>query len=418
VPSRNGFSISVLQSSAKGKQAKLKRLIVILVLLLSTVSTASAVGDSTFTPGRSYFGRNNYIEYIAGNSPYIFSAPHDGFLTPAEIPDRTGSITTGHDSNLQDLIRRVGQTVFAREGRYPHIIICHLERIKLDADRDVDEAAQGNPFAIQAWKEWHSFIDTAAQQVQKNFGKGFYIDLHGYSSHPIQRLELGYLLSGTSLLLSDSELDKPAYGNSSSIRTMIPTSGLKFSQLLRGPRSLGSLFENRGYPAVPSDRQPNPGTSGYFNGGYNTQRHGSSSGGPISGVQIECNMVGVRDTEDARRRFAEAIAEVVNNYVSMNLLVTAVVDQTALPRQYDLLQNYPNPFNPNTNFGFRISNLEFVSLRIFDVLGREVATLVNDLRPAGMYTVRWDASAQPSGVYFYQLRAGSFVDTKKLLLMK
>jgi hypothetical protein len=395
----------------------LKKLIVILVFFFSTLSAAAPL-DSTFTPGKSYFGRNNYIEYIAGNSPYIFSAPHDGFLTPAEIPDRTGNITTGHDSNLQDLIRKVGQAVLAREGRYPHIIICHLERIKLDADRDVDEAAQGNPYAIQAWKEWHSFIDTAAQQVQKSFGKGFYIDLHGYSSHPIQRLELGYILSGTSLLLSDSELDKPVYGNSSSIRTMIPTSGLRFSQLLRGPRSLGSFFESRRYPAVPSDRQPNPGSSAYFNGGYNTQRHGSASGGPTSGVQIECNMIGVRDSENARKNFSEAIAEVVRDYTSQNLFVTAVFDQSNVPLQSALLQNYPNPFNPTTSFEFRVSSFKFVTLRIFDVLGREVATLVNEVRPAGTHTVRWDASSLPSGVYFYQLRAESFVDTKKLLLTK
>jgi hypothetical protein len=396
----------------------LKRLTVILALFVSTVFIASAASDTTFTPGKSYFGRNNYIEYIAGNSPYIFSAPHDGELTPAEIPDRTGNITVGHDSNLQDLIKRVGQAVFAREGRYPHIIICHLDRIKLDADREVVEAAQGNPYAVQAWKEWHSFIDTATQQVQKSFGKGFYIDLHGYSSHPIQRLEIGYLLTNTDLLLSDATLDNPAYGNRSSIRTMIPLSRLTFSQLLRGPRSLGSYFESRGYPAVPSEKQPNAGTSGYFSGGYNTQRHGSASGGPISGVQIECNMIGVRDSENARKLFSEAIAEVVKNYTSQNLFVTAVFNQTTVPLQSALLQNYPNPFNPATNFEFRVSSLAFVSLKIIDVLGREVATLVNEVRSQGAYTIRWDASSVPSGVYFYQLRAGSFVDTKKLLLTK
>ena len=395
----------------------LKKLIVILVFFFSTLSAAAPV-DSTFTPGKSYFGRNNYIEYIAGNSPYIFSAPHDGELTPAEIPDRTGDITTGHDSNTQDLVRKIGQAVFAREGRYPHIIICHLDRIKVDLDRDLAEAAQGNPFAIQAWKEWHSFIDTSAQQVQKSFGRGFYIDIHGYSSHPIQRLEIGYLLTGTDLMLSDATLDNPTYGNRSSIRTMIPFSKLTFSQLLRGHQSLGSLLENRGYPSVPSEKQPNPGSSGYFNGGYNTQRHGSASGGPISGVQIECNMIGVRDSESARKNFSEAIAEVVKNYTSQNLFVTAVFDQSNVPLQPALLQNYPNPFNPTTSFEFQVSSFKFVTLRIFDVLGREVATLVNDVRPAGTHTIRWDASSLPSGVYFYQLRAGSFVDTKKLLLTK
>jgi hypothetical protein len=395
-----------------------KRSASFLALLLCNLAVAVAADDSTFVPGTSYFGRNNYIEYIAGNSPYVLSAPHDGFLKPAEIPDRTGDITTGHESNVQDLIRKIGQTVFAREGRFPHIIICHLERIKLDADREIVEATQGNLFAIQAWKEYHSFIDTAAQQVQKSFGRGFYIDLHGYSSHPIQRLELGYLLSSMSLSLSDSELDKPAYGNSSSIRTMIPISGLSFSQLLRGPRSLGSLFENRGYPAVPSDRQPNPGSSGYFNGGYNTQRHGSAGGGPISGVQIECNMVGVRDSENARRSFAEAFAEVIKTYISQNLFVTAVFDQSKVPVQSALLQNYPNPFNPSTAISFQLTAITFVRLKVFDALGREVATLVEGEKPAGTHTVTWNAQHLPSGIYVYRIVAGSHSDSKKMLLVK
>jgi hypothetical protein len=93
---------------------------------------------------------------------------------------------------------------------------------------------------------------------------------------------------------------------------------------------------------------------------------------------------------------------------------------------YSLGQNYPNPFNPTTNFEFRIANRELVRLKIFDVLGREVATLVDDVRPAGVHSVRWDASVLPSGVYYYQLQSGDasassaqgFVQTKKMILAK
>ncbi len=95
----------------------------------------------------------------------------------------------------------------------------------------------------------------------------------------------------------------------------------------------------------------------------------------------------------------------------------SVEQESAIPT-FGIAQNYPNPFNPTTNFEFRISNLEFVTLRIYDVLGREVAMLVNEVRPAGVYTVRWDASLLPSGVYFYRLRAGDFVDTKKMVFSK
>ncbi len=91
---------------------------------------------------------------------------------------------------------------------------------------------------------------------------------------------------------------------------------------------------------------------------------------------------------------------------------------TSQPASYELNQNYPNPFNPTTNFEFRVSGLGFVTLKVYDVLGREVAVLVNDARPPGVYTVRWDASGYASGVYMYRLQAGTFVKTKKMIHTK
>ncbi|MCX6145607.1 MAG: family 43 glycosylhydrolase [Ignavibacteriales bacterium] len=89
-----------------------------------------------------------------------------------------------------------------------------------------------------------------------------------------------------------------------------------------------------------------------------------------------------------------------------------------IPGRFTLDQNYPNPFNPMTTIEFRVSNIEFVSLKVFDALGREISTLVNDVRQAGTYTLGWDASSLPSGVYFYRLWAGDFVETKKMILAK
>jgi hypothetical protein len=97
---------------------------------------------------------------------------------------------------------------------------------------------------------------------------------------------------------------------------------------------------------------------------------------------------------------------------------TEVAKQESRPTQFALEQNYPNPFNPTTAISYQLSALSWVELKIFDVLGREVATLVNDVRPAGVYTQRWDGSACPSGVYLYQLKAGQFEQTKKMILIK
>ena len=90
----------------------------------------------------------------------------------------------------------------------------------------------------------------------------------------------------------------------------------------------------------------------------------------------------------------------------------------SLPSTIRLEQNYPNPFNPTTNIGFRISDFGFVSLKVYDILGNEVATLVNEEKSAGDYKVKFDASSLSSGIYFYKLNAGSYTEVKKMQLLK
>ena len=88
------------------------------------------------------------------------------------------------------------------------------------------------------------------------------------------------------------------------------------------------------------------------------------------------------------------------------------------PNEYKLEQNYPNPFNPTTNIKYQIAKNSFVTLKVFDVLGKEIATVVNGYRKAGYYETNWDASQYPSGMYFYKLISGDFSETKKLILVK
>ncbi len=86
--------------------------------------------------------------------------------------------------------------------------------------------------------------------------------------------------------------------------------------------------------------------------------------------------------------------------------------------KFALEQNYPNPFNPSTTIKFSVPKLSFVTIKIYDVLGSEVAALVNEEIPAGTYELNWNAANLPSGVYFYQLKADSYVETKKMILLK
>jgi hypothetical protein len=91
---------------------------------------------------------------------------------------------------------------------------------------------------------------------------------------------------------------------------------------------------------------------------------------------------------------------------------------SGLPGRWHLFQNYPNPFNPSTTIRFLIPRSAEVSLKIFNLLGEEVATLISGHRDAGTHSVQWDAAGLPSGVYFYRLQAGEFVETRKLVLLR
>jgi hypothetical protein len=97
---------------------------------------------------------------------------------------------------------------------------------------------------------------------------------------------------------------------------------------------------------------------------------------------------------------------------------TSVENIGEIPTEYALYQNYPNPFNPATTISFSLPSKSFVSLKVYDALGREVSTILNEELSAGTYSKQWNAADLPSGVYFYCLQTGSFTETKKLVLLK
>ncbi len=102
---------------------------------------------------------------------------------------------------------------------------------------------------------------------------------------------------------------------------------------------------------------------------------------------------------------------------SLNAATTTSSNQQ-VPTSYESDQNYPNPFNPSTSIGFSLPEVQFVTLKIYDMLGKETASLMNNVMNAGTHTVQWNAANIPSGVYFYRLTAGPYAMTKKLLLMR
>ena len=145
----------------------------------------------------------------------------------------------------------------------------------------------------------------------------------GLTHQPIQRLELGYLVSSAKLALSDAQLALDLTMQTSSLWPLALTTGSSFPALLRGSGSLGAFLEAEGYPSVPSPANPSPGTNPYFDGGYSTQRHGTSADRRFAGVQIEANFDGVRDTAASRAAFAAALVRAVESFLGAHGVVLA-----------------------------------------------------------------------------------------------
>ncbi len=323
-----------------------------------------------FVPGASYFGRANYVEYIAGNLPLIITVPHGGSLTPAEIPDRTCGDESVTDLYTISLANSIQQEIKELTGCYPHVIINHLKRTKLDANRDLNIAACGNEFAEIAWNEFHRFVESAKTSVEKKSGKGLLIDLHGHG-HSIQRLELGYLLTADQLAYPEAVLNSFGYINLNSIRNLVGTNvnGLMHSELLHGIFSLGTMFASNLYPAVPCIDEPFPlPGEPYFSGGYNTERHGSMIEGTIDAIQIECNQ-DVRFEETARNNFGAATAKIFLDYLIKHYFPD-------LPETYcnpvdvelsktDNFSLYPVPFTETLS----VRSLMPVEVKIFNYKG-------------------------------------------------
>ena len=154
----------------------------------------------------------------------------------------------------------------------------------------------------------------------------------------------------------------------------------------------------------------------------------SSNGGTSFDIQYTGEWgYRIRDFKFIEQRFGWAAVEGIFSYLGGHLLHTTngggifpspVEDEGHIPGKFVLNQNYPNPFNPSTTISYQIPSQQFVTLKVYDVLGNEVAVLVNEYRNAGSYEVNFNSSNLTSGVYFYTLRAGDFIQTKKMLLLK
>jgi hypothetical protein len=268
-----------------------------------------------YEANKSYFGGKNYIEYIPGTLPIIISAPHGGTLAPDEIPAQEGAL---RDGGSQDNARQVADELFRLTGERPHLIVNHLTRNRLNANRaKANELSYGNPAAEKAWDEYHGFIEDAKAWVTTSCGRGHYFDFHT-NGHAEKWVELGIALDGSDLKLGDAALNTQALVDKSTLRHLAQNSSLSLADIVRGPTSLGGLLAAEGIKVVPSPAYPDPGTGGYFNGGYNVRRHGSTQGGVIDGTQIESHSSYINNGAEARRNYSIKLGRSIKKFLEIH----------------------------------------------------------------------------------------------------
>lgn len=138
---------------------------------------------------------------------------------------------------------------------------------------------------------------------------------------------------------------------------------------------------------------------------------------PYGTYQLVAQKIGFPNA--VSNQFVISALNPVQNDLSIQFTLTDVVNEDQIiPSEIKLYPNFPNPFNPSTKIGYSINSNQFVSIIIYDVLGKEIETLVHEEKPTGFYELNWNAENLTSGVYFYQLRAGNFVETRKMILLK
>jgi hypothetical protein len=282
----------------------------------TTPATPGASQPGGVAVGQSIFGKHEFIEYVSGNLPIVISVPHGGYLRPPSIPDRVLG-TAGHqDTYTQELVREIIDVFRSQTGKVPHVVINRLHRNKLDANRELFDAAQDDSLATGAWNDFHSFIDSAEQRVEREFGSGLYIDLHGHR-HTWQAIELGYLLVSNQLKLGDAGLDSSVQPATTSLGLRVRENAVSLSRQVRGPHSFGAALEQEGFEVVPGPSHPDPGTEPYFSGGYNLEQHSAFSGKKIWGIQVELP-TGIREDPRRRRTFAAVFVKCALGFLSDN----------------------------------------------------------------------------------------------------
>lgn len=297
-------------------------------------------------------GNPQYCEFHEGsfNTNIILVSGHDGMEKPKSIPNRDAGCwinktcvynhkcvngNKGIEKNYKhcaikdrnDVYSRNMTTMLAREiynmtGIRPHVIINNLYREKLDVNRKLDLASFGVPEAMNAWYDFHNFIDQAKAMLKGR--RGIVLDIHGNSISEHWNM-FGYMAHPSSL---DNEKVHP---NETSIKSLAEHVEVPFDKLLRGTNSLAHFMQMLGFRSVPNIKHRYPRGRHYFRGGYTVGRHGSKFGGNIDAVIVE--IYEEYRTLEKSYMFVSALAKSLLKYMDLNYKNKGLYTTTDLKTQ-------------------------------------------------------------------------------------
>ena len=307
-----------------------------------------------------------FVELRAGNLPVILSAPHGGYEAPSAIPDRQcATCVTVRDTRTLELAREIWVQVGQMTGQYPSGVFSLLSRVKLDPNRAIAEAAQGDPIAEAVWRLYHESMEARQAEARQRYGRVLTLDIHGHG-HTAQRVEVGYGLSGAQLRAHAPPATSVVPEHS--VSGLAQASGTSPRLLLWGDTAFGTMLERGGLPATPAMGDPYP-LSGelYFSGGYITLTYAEAAW--ADAIQLEFNYDGVRDSDASIKRTAKIVAAALVSYLNAHY---PVYKERPLVRPSLQGAVFPNPAHDRLFYHRATAMHPSEQVSLHDVWGRRV----------------------------------------------
>lgn len=335
---------------------------------LGTKNSSSSPIEVELELGESYFGANDYVEYIPGNLPILIVAPHGGALEPGEYPIISDHVGDG-GTREGTFIVSDSMKLFTN-GCRPHVVINHLKSNRFGGTGDQFQAGGYEPDLHQTWYDYHNFIEMAKTTITDDWGAGHYFEMHS-NAHDFDRTEVGLGISGYWLDQPDDILVTKV--DNSHVKNLCTAGEADFLEVLKGSNSLGSLLQARGWNSIPSYENPSPIGAPFFFSGRNMWRHGSNSAGVIDASHVE-NFYQFINWEDNRANYCGDLAASMLTFMATfyEFELDCTLDDSGVEEiAPELFTIFPNPCSRAEKFNFD-NSAEINDLKLHDLCGQEV----------------------------------------------